>query len=114
MNTAGGGSFMHARRRGSVQHARLQGRDNVNHLGRAIRKRRRGVRVCRDRRAAKTQVFGGFQWPQEGVGQPLAPHALGVSCGKAQLFFTSLILITKMNAFAKRASGRSPSVLETS
>jgi hypothetical protein len=32
--------------------------------------------VCRDRRAAETQVFGEFQRPQEGVGQP-APRALG-------------------------------------
>ena len=33
--------------------------------------------MCRDRRAAKPQVFAEFQWPQEGVGQPLAPRAPG-------------------------------------
>jgi hypothetical protein len=34
------------------------------------------VCACRDRRAAKTQVPGEFQWPQGGVGQP-APRARG-------------------------------------
>ena len=33
------------------------------------------VCVATGRRAAETQVFGEFQWPREGVGQP-APRAL--------------------------------------
>eukprot|EP01044_Picomonas_judraskeda_P004477 COSAG03_NODE_394_length_8267_cov_48.943315_4_plen_104_part_00 len=32
--------------------------------------------MCRDGRAAETQVSGEFQWPQGGVGQP-APRARG-------------------------------------
>ena len=61
--------------RGRRTSAPLLGRDNVKSGSSNRQVVTRCVCVCHDRRAAKTQVFGEFQWPREGVGQPLRLRA---------------------------------------